>query len=199
MTKRQASNDRLSDGLATRGLRGAFRAARTVRGTEQPFRRELAAQRTGCHSLCVDYTHPSYLNRPSCRVVGCTWGDTCISGRSPCPRRCADSPRCHGYTSLRLHETRQPSIIICRCETAGQLHGVVHVQIQSLWFLASSNPGRHSQATPPLGVSLQMWAQPCSLFMQLRPSEVEKDTQRQTLTLSYSHWPQRTKAHTLRV
>lgn len=51
-------------------------------------------------------------------------------------------------------------------------HVVGHVQIQSLWFLASSNPGRHSQATPPLGVSLQMWAQPCSLFIQLRPSEI---------------------------
>lgn len=49
---------------------------------------------------------------------------------------------------------------------------VGHIQMQSLWFLASSNPGRHSQATPPLGVSLQMWAQPCSLFIQLRPSEI---------------------------
>lgn len=67
--------------------------------------------RTGCDSLCVDYKHHSYLNKPSCQVVGCTWGDTCISGRSPCPRRCADSPRCHGYTLLRLHETRQPYII----------------------------------------------------------------------------------------
>lgn len=42
--------------------------------------------------------------------------------------------------------------------------------MQLLWFLDSSNPGRHSQATPPLGVSLQMWAQPWSLFMQLMPS-----------------------------
>lgn len=53
------------------------------------------------------------------------------------------------------------------------LHAHVgHVRMQSLWFLANSNPGRHSQATPPLGVSLQMWAQPCSLFIQLRPSEI---------------------------
>lgn len=42
--------------------------------------------------------------------------------------------------------------------------------MQLLWFLDSSNPGRHSQATPPLGVSLQIWAQPWSLFMQLMPS-----------------------------
>lgn len=45
-----------------------------------------------------------------------------------------------------------------------------HVRMQPRWFLASSKPGRHSQATPPLGVSLQIWAQPWSLFMQLRPS-----------------------------
>ncbi len=53
-----------------------------------------------------------------------------------------------------------------------------HVQMQPRWFLANSKPGRHSQATPPLGVSLQMWAQPCSLFMQLRPSVKKRYNQR---------------------
>lgn len=61
--------------------------------------------------MCVDYKHRSYPCRTSCRAGGCTWGDTCISGRSLCPRRCADSLRCHGYTSLRFHETRQHDII----------------------------------------------------------------------------------------
>lgn len=61
---------------------------------------EPAAVLTGYYSLCVDYKHHSYRYRTSCRVGGCTWGDTCISGRSLCPHRCADSLRCHGYMSL---------------------------------------------------------------------------------------------------
>lgn len=65
-----------------------------------------------------------------------------------------------------------------------------HLRMQSLWFLANSNPGRHSQATPPLGLSLQMWAQPCSLFIQLRPSGTEK---RRTMKLSRSERPARHK------
>lgn len=68
---------------------------------------------------------------------------------------------------------------VCVCNLVGvqvwsYIPAVKHVQMQPLWFLASSNPGRHSQATPPLGVSLQMWAQPCSLFIQLRPSGIER-------------------------
>lgn len=67
--------------------------------------------------------------------------------------------------------------------------------MQSLWSLASSNPGRHSQATPPLDVSLQMWAQPCSLFIQLRPSGTERG-RRYTMKHSYSDWPAAHKRHT---
>lgn len=50
------------------------------------------------------------------------------------------------------------------------LYASLYLQMQSLWFLASSNPGLHSQATLPLGASLQMWLQPWFVFMQLRPS-----------------------------
>lgn len=57
--------------------------------------------------------------------------------------------------------------------------------MQLRWFLDSSNPGRHSQATPPLGVSLQMWAQPWSLFMQLMPS-VKQERYKSISTLSSS-------------
>lgn len=32
----------------------------------------------------------------------------------------------------------------------------LYLQMQSLWFLASSKPGLHSQATLPFGASLQM-------------------------------------------
>lgn len=46
----------------------------------------------------------------------------------------------------------------------------IYLRAQSFWFGARSKPGLQSQATPPLGVSRQMWAQPWSLFMQLRPS-----------------------------
>lgn len=159
--------------------------------TEQVLKLELAAVLTGYYSLCVGYKHHSYRHRTSCRVVGCTWGDTRISGHSLCPHRCADSLRCHGYMLLWLHETRQHYITACFagvnrccvCVSMCQLHVALHIQIQSLWFLASSNPGRHSQATPPLGVSLQMWAQPCSLFIQLRPSEVERGLEAHTETL----------------
>lgn len=38
--------------------------------------------------------------------------------------------------------------------------GGLYLQTQSLWFLASSKPGLHSQATLPRGASLQMWLQP---------------------------------------
>lgn len=47
----------------------------------------------------------------------------------------------------------------------------VYLRVQSFWFWARSKPGLQSQATPPLGVSRQMWAQPWSLFMQFIPSE----------------------------
>lgn len=46
----------------------------------------------------------------------------------------------------------------------------IYLRVQSFWFWARSKPGRQSQATPPLGVSRQMWAQPWSLFMQFIPS-----------------------------
>lgn len=46
----------------------------------------------------------------------------------------------------------------------------IHLRVQSFWLGARSKPGLQSQATPPLGVSLQMWAQPWSLFMQFMPS-----------------------------
>lgn len=81
--------------------------------TEQVLKLELAAVLTGYYSLCVGYKHHSYRHRTSCRVVGCTWGDTCISGHSLCPHRCADSLRCHGYMLLWLHETRQHYITAC--------------------------------------------------------------------------------------
>lgn len=42
----------------------------------------------------------AYLHRTSCQAAECTWRDTCIWGRSPCPRRCAGSLRCRGYRSL---------------------------------------------------------------------------------------------------
>lgn len=44
----------------------------------------------------------SYLYMTSCQAGGCTWGDTCISGRSRCPRSCAGSLRCRGCKSLRV-------------------------------------------------------------------------------------------------
>lgn len=47
----------------------------------------------------------------------------------------------------------------------------IYLRVQSFWFWARSKPGLQSQATPPLGVSRQMWAQPWSLFMQFIPSE----------------------------
>lgn len=46
----------------------------------------------------------------------------------------------------------------------------IYLRVQSFWFWARSKPGLQSQATPPLGVSRQMWAQPWSLFMQFIPS-----------------------------
>lgn len=46
----------------------------------------------------------------------------------------------------------------------------IYLRVQSFWFGARSKPGLQSQATPPLGVSRQMWAQPWSLFMQFIPS-----------------------------
>ncbi|TNN46748.1 hypothetical protein EYF80_043033 [Liparis tanakae] len=45
-----------------------------------------------------------------------------------------------------------------------------------------SKPGRHSHDTPPLpGASLQMWAQPWSLFMQFIPSVEGTRTQEREL------------------
>lgn len=58
--------------------------------------------------------------------------------------------------------------------------------MQSRWFSASSNPGRHSHATPPLGVSLQIWAQPWSLFIQFIPSAKRKTVTKTERNLSYS-------------
>ena len=46
----------------------------------------------------------------------------------------------------------------------------IYLRVQSFWFWARSKPGLQSQATPPLGVSRQMGAQPWSLFMQFIPS-----------------------------
>lgn len=46
----------------------------------------------------------------------------------------------------------------------------IYLRVQSFWLWARSKPGLQSQATPPLGVSRQMWAQPWSLFMQFIPS-----------------------------
>lgn len=53
----------------------------------------------------------------------------------------------------------------------------IYLRVQSFWFWARSKPGLQSQATPPLGVSRQMWAQPWSLFMQFIPSG-KRDRQR---------------------
>lgn len=128
----------------------------------------------------------SHLYTTSCQAGGCTWGDTCISGRSPCPRSCAGSLRCHGCKSLRVtcsHKHRnkdQRSLGGIELRVCWGWSADKHVQVQPLWFLASSNPGRHSQATPTLGVSLQMWAQPCSLFIQLRPSGTQREGERCT-------------------
>lgn len=69
------------------------------------------------------YKQCAYLNTTSCQVGGCTWGDTCILGRSPCPRRCAGSLRCHGYKLLQLHATIRHEIsatfeaVNCVCVT----------------------------------------------------------------------------------
>lgn len=51
----------------------------------------------------------------------------------------------------------------------------IYLRAQSFWFWARSKPGLQSQATPPLGVSRQMWAQPWSLFMQFMPSGRKTD------------------------
>lgn len=44
------------------------------------------------------------------------------------------------------------------------------LHLQSFMLRVSWNPGRHSQAMPPFWVSLQMWAQPWFLSMQVGPS-----------------------------
>lgn len=59
----------------------------------------------------------------------------------------------------------------------------IYLHLQSFWFLASSKPGLHSQATPPLGVSRQMCAHPWSLFIQFIPS-VRKKKEREMENIS---------------
>lgn len=73
----------------------------------------------------------------------------------PRPRRPEDPPQSDGG---RREGTSDPS-------------APIYLRAQSFWFGARSKPGLQSQATPPLGVSRQMWAQPWSLFMQFMPSE----------------------------
>lgn len=85
---------------------------------------------------------------------------------------------------------------MCWCiSTKGQ---VWYIHVHAFWFLASSKPGRHSHDTPPLpGASLQMWAQPWSLFMQFIPSVqgIETDghywhgkTAVKCLAVYHQHW-----------
>lgn len=59
----------------------------------------------------------------------------------------------------------------------------IYLHLQSFWFLASSKPGLHSQATPPLGVSRQMCAHPWSLFIQFIPSVKKRDRKMENISI----------------
>lgn len=126
----------------------------TENARDAPSHLHIVSRSWGCRRC-------SHLYTTSCQAGGCTWGDTCISGRSPCPRSCAGSLRCHGCKSLRVtcsHKHRNKEIsaaleeLICVCVGIGRPTSTYRCSPSGSWPARTLDGTRRPRP---------LWASPC--------------------------------------